>query len=147
MRRSISAQSVASVPPAPALIVRIAARSSCSPENSSAVRSRPKSVSSAAAFAVELGLELGIGGLVEELERGLEVGGAGEQVTPRLDLGAQAVGLAQDLLGAALVVPESGLLGQRLELGDPLRAWPRGQRRPEVDRIRSARSRMADAST
>ena len=40
MRRSISAQSVASVPPAPALIDRIAARSSYSPENSRAVRSR-----------------------------------------------------------------------------------------------------------
>ena len=34
-----------------------------------------------------------------------------------------------------------------VELGDALLPWPRGQRRPEVDRIRSARSRMADAST
>src|SRR5688500_760452 len=50
MRRSISAQSVASVPPAPALIDRIAERSSCSPEKSRAVRSRPKSFSSAEAF-------------------------------------------------------------------------------------------------
>jgi hypothetical protein len=48
---------------------------------------------------VELGFELGIGGLVEELERGLEVGGTRQQATPRLDLGAQAVGLAKDLLG------------------------------------------------
>ena len=78
---------------------------------------------------------------------GLEVVGARQQVLPGLDLGAQAVGLAQDLLGAALVVPEAGFLGQRLELGDARLLWPRGQRRPEVDRIRSARSRMADAST
>jgi hypothetical protein len=40
---------VASVPPAPALIDRIAPRWSCSPENSSAVRSRSKSFSSPAA--------------------------------------------------------------------------------------------------
>ena len=31
---------------------------------------------------------------------------------------AQAVGLAQDLLRGALVVPEPGFLGQRVELGD-----------------------------
>ena len=57
---------------------------------------------------VELGFELGIGGLVEELDGGLEVGGTREQATPRLDLGAQAIGLAQDLLGGPLVVPEPG---------------------------------------
>ena len=38
MRRSISAQSVASVPPAPAVMVRIASFSSYSPENISDVR-------------------------------------------------------------------------------------------------------------
>ena len=147
IRRSISAQSVASVPPAPALIDSIAGRSSYSPENRSAVRSRAKSVSSDGDVAFELGLELGVGGLVEQLERGLQVVGAGQQCAPGLDLGAQAVGLAQDLLGAAAVVPEPGLLGQRLELGDARLLGRRGQRRPEVDRIRSARSRTADAST
>jgi hypothetical protein len=70
-------------------------------------------------IALQLGLEIGVGGLVEQLEGGLEVVGAGQQVAPRIDLGAQAVGLAKDLLGGALVVPEPGLLGQRLELGDP----------------------------
>ena len=44
--------------------------------------------------------------------------GAREQALPRLDLVAQAVGLAQDLLGGALVVPEAGFVGQRVELGD-----------------------------
>src|SRR6185437_6320292 len=43
IRRSIAAQSVASVPPAPALMLRIAGRSSYSPENRSWVRSRLKS--------------------------------------------------------------------------------------------------------
>ena len=40
MRSSISAQSVASVPPAPAVIVRMASYSSYSPENMSEVRRR-----------------------------------------------------------------------------------------------------------
>ena len=40
------------------------------------------------------------------------------EAAPQLDLGAQAVGLAEDLLGGPLVVPEAGLAGQRLELGD-----------------------------
>jgi len=70
--------------------------------------------------ALELRLEVGVGGLVEELEGGLEVGDPSQQVTPGFDLGAQAVGLAEDLLGAALVVPESRFLGQAFELGDPL---------------------------
>src|SRR5688500_18842156 len=42
-RRSISAQSVASVPPAPALMLTMALRSSYGPEKSSAVRTRSKS--------------------------------------------------------------------------------------------------------
>jgi hypothetical protein len=70
--------------------------------------------------ALELGLEVGVGGLVEQLQGGLEIGDPGQQVTPRVDLGAQAVGLAEDLLRFALVVPEPGFLGQRLELRDPL---------------------------
>jgi hypothetical protein len=69
---------------------------------------------------VELGLELGIGAVGEQLERDLEIVGTGQQVAPRVELGAEAVGLAKDLLGAALVVPEAGFLGQRLESGDPL---------------------------
>jgi hypothetical protein len=67
---------------------------------------------------IQLGLELGIGGFSEQFQRDLEVAGTGQQVLPRVELGAQAVGLAKDLLGAALVVPETGFLGQRLERGD-----------------------------
>jgi hypothetical protein len=67
----------------------------------------------------QLGLELGIGRFGEQLERDVEIAGTSEQVLPRLELGAQAVGLSKDLLGAALVVPEPGFLGQRLERGDP----------------------------
>jgi hypothetical protein len=69
---------------------------------------------------LELGLELSIGDLVEQLERDLEIVGAGQQIPPGVKLGTEAVGLAEDLLGAALVVPEAGFLGQRLQLGDAL---------------------------
>ena len=69
--------------------------------------------------AVELGLELGVAGFVGQLEGRLR-GRRRASARPRqvVDLLAQAVGFAEDLLGAALVVPEPGLLGQRLELGD-----------------------------
>ena len=71
-------------------------------------------------FPFLLGLEVGVRGLVEQLERGLEVVGAGQQLPPRVELGTETVSLAQHLLGAALVVPEAGFLGQRLELADAL---------------------------
>jgi hypothetical protein len=67
-----------------------------------------------------LRLEVGVRGFVEQLERGLEIVRAGQQLPPRVELGTETVGLAQDLLGAALIVPEAGFLGQRLELADPL---------------------------
>ena len=71
-------------------------------------------------IAVELGLEVRIRGVVEELDDREQVVGAGQEVTPRVQLGPEVVGLAQDLLGTALVVPEPWFLGQRLELGDAL---------------------------
>jgi len=70
--------------------------------------------------SLELGLELGVGALIEQFERDFEIVGAGEQVSPGLEFGAEAVCLAQDLLRATLVVPETGFLGQRLEFGDAL---------------------------
>jgi hypothetical protein len=66
----------------------------------------------------QLGLELGIWGFVEEVDRRQEVVGADEELLPRRDLGAEAVGLAEDLLGGTPVVPEPGFLGQRLDIGD-----------------------------
>jgi hypothetical protein len=67
---------------------------------------------------LELGLELGVRCLGEQLDGRLEVRCAGEDVPPQGDLGPEAIGLAEDFLGVALVVPEPGLLGQRVELGD-----------------------------
>jgi len=66
----------------------------------------------------QLGFELGVGRFVEQVDGGQQVVGAGQQVLPRGDLGAEAVGLAKDLLGGPPVVPEAGLLGQRLDLRD-----------------------------
>ena len=68
--------------------------------------------------AFELGLELGVGGLREEVDGGEEVVGSPEEAFPQRDLLAQPVGLAEDLLSGALIVPEARLLGQRVELCD-----------------------------
>jgi hypothetical protein len=70
--------------------------------------------------AFDLELELGVGGLLEQVDRGLEVGGPAEEVLPGRDLGSQGVGLAKRLLGGSLVVPEARLERQRIELRDPL---------------------------
>jgi hypothetical protein len=67
---------------------------------------------------VELGRQLVVAGLLDQLEGREEIVDPRLEAAPQLDLGPKAVGLAQDLLGAALVVPEAGLAGQRLELGD-----------------------------
>jgi hypothetical protein len=69
-------------------------------------------------IAVQFGLELRVGRLRQQIDGSFEVGGARRQGTPQVDLGAQAVGFAEDLLGVALVVPEAGLEGQRVERGD-----------------------------
>ena len=70
--------------------------------------------------ALELGGEVGIRGFGQQLDRGLEVLGTGEEPLPCLDLGSKPVSLAKDLLRGPLVVPEPGLEGQRIELGDAL---------------------------
>jgi hypothetical protein len=70
------------------------------------------------ALAIQLGRELGVIRLGDELGRRLEVARAREEAVPQLELGTQAVGLAKDLLGGALVVPEPGVARQRLEFGE-----------------------------
>ena len=77
-------------------------------------------------LAIELCGQLRISRFLDELEIREEVVDAGLKGPPQLDLGAEAARLAEDLLGAALVVPEARFGRQRLEL--------RGARflRPEV---------------
>jgi hypothetical protein len=70
--------------------------------------------------SVELGLEIGVGAFIEQLERGLEIVGAGQKVAPRIQLGTEAVSLPQDLLRRPLVIPEPGLGRQLVELRDAL---------------------------
>jgi hypothetical protein len=74
----------------------------------------------ACGVAVELGLELRVGCLVEQLDRGQEVVGATEQALPQRELVTERIRFAEDFLGAPLVVPEPGLLGERVELADAL---------------------------
>jgi hypothetical protein len=65
-------------------------------------------------FAVELGGQLRIAGFLDELERCEEIVGPGFEAAPQLDLGSQAAGFAEDLLGGPLVVPEPRLCRLRL---------------------------------
>jgi len=67
---------------------------------------------------LELGEELRIGGLLDQLERRQEVVDTALEAAPQLDLVAKAVSLAKGLLRAGLIVPEAGFAGQRLQLGD-----------------------------
>ena len=69
-------------------------------------------------LAVDLGPQLGVAGLVGEIEELEEVAGSAVEGLPQVDLGAEAVGLAEDALGGSLIVPEPGSGGQRLELGE-----------------------------
>jgi hypothetical protein len=68
--------------------------------------------------ALQLGGKLGIPRFFDERDELDEVVGASRQVAPQVDLGAQAVGLPEDPLRRALVVPEAGLPGQRFELAE-----------------------------
>jgi hypothetical protein len=68
--------------------------------------------------ALDFGVELRIVRVLEELEQLDQVGCALVEVRPEIDLGAEAVGLAEDPLGASLIIPEARSLGQRLEFGE-----------------------------
>jgi len=69
-------------------------------------------------IAGQLGLELGIGRILEEAGQLVNGDGPGLELAPGLDLGPQPVGFAKDLLGRAPVVPETGGEGQLIELGE-----------------------------
>jgi len=66
---------------------------------------------------VRLGLELCVAGLLGQLDRGLEVIGPREDARPELDVGPEAVGLAQDVLCGPAVLPETRLRRACVELG------------------------------
>jgi hypothetical protein len=71
-------------------------------------------------IALELRLEVRVGRLVEELQRGFQILRARKEVVPGLDLRPQVIRLAENGLRRALVVPERRFLGQRVQLGDAL---------------------------
>jgi hypothetical protein len=65
-------------------------------------------------IAVQLGGELGVVTLGQELDEREEILGATLEVAPGRDLGSEAVGLPEDPLGAPLVVPKPWFAGLRL---------------------------------
>jgi hypothetical protein len=65
-------------------------------------------------LAVELGGQLGIGRFLDQLEGCEEIGRAPLEAAPQLDLVPESAGLAEDLLGFPLVIPETGLGRLRL---------------------------------
>jgi hypothetical protein len=69
-------------------------------------------------LTLEVGLGLGVGRLGQQLGELGDVVRALLDRAPEGDLLAQALGLAGDLLRLALVVPEPGLDGARVELRD-----------------------------
>ena len=69
---------------------------------------------------IHLGLQVRVGRLAQQLDGGLEILGARDQAPPGVDLGTQAIRLAEHLLCGSLVVPEAGFEGQRVELRDAL---------------------------
>jgi hypothetical protein len=68
--------------------------------------------------AIQLGRELVVAGLLDERDELDEVVGALREVLPEADLRPEAVGPTEDALGRALVVPETGIEGQRVEFGE-----------------------------
>jgi hypothetical protein len=70
------------------------------------------------ALAVQLGRQLAVARLVDELEGRQEVVGARQQSAPGVDLGSEGVGGAKSLLRRTLVIPEIGGGGAPVELGE-----------------------------
>ena len=68
---------------------------------------------------IQLRLEVSVAGLLDQGDDLDQVVRAPGKVSPRGELGAQVVRLAEDTLSAALIVPEAGLGGLRVELGEP----------------------------
>ena len=73
---------------------------------------------------VQLGLELRVRGIGEQRRQLLDRGRACLEPAPGFDLVAETLGLLQDGLCRALVVPEAGFLRPGVELGDPRLGGP-----------------------
>jgi hypothetical protein len=76
------------------------------------------------AIPIQFCNELRVIRLFDQLDQRLQLLGPAQQVTPQADFGFETVGLAQDLLRAAAVLPESWRECQGVELIDP-RLFPR----------------------
>jgi hypothetical protein len=67
---------------------------------------------------LELGPQLLVVGLGDQLGEGDELVGSGLQAAPGRDLGSEVLGPAEGLLGGSLVGPEVGRQGQGVEVGE-----------------------------
>ena len=109
MRRSMFAQSHDSVPPAPALMLRMQLLLSCRPLRKTFSSSASSSLKNLAEVAFQFLLDLGLGGLrlgLAQLDHHLEILELLLRLEQRLDLVAEGVGLVDELLGLLAVVPE-----------------------------------------
>jgi hypothetical protein len=70
-------------------------------------------------IAGQLGFELRVGRVLEEVDQLVERGGPGFELAPGVDLGPQPVRFTEDLLGRPAVVPEAWSEGQLIEFGEP----------------------------
>ena len=107
----------------------------------------PEVLLEAGGIAVELTIELGVAGFLDQLDEGQKLVRASQETGPQVDIGAQAVGLAEDLLGGPAVVPEVGFLGQRVEGGDPAALAVEVKAAPRSPGSGPTRSRTDAAST
>ena len=115
MRSSISDQSHASVPPAPAWIVTNALQWSLGPPSIERNSNESKSASACLQAARISSSNSSVLGLLGQLDRGPEVVGLPDQGLERLEDRVQALQLLDDLLGLLLVVPEGRAVHLLLE--------------------------------
>ena len=106
MRMSISAQSQASVPPAPAWIVRKALQWSLGPLSIDWSSNALKSLSAFSTSGLDVGIELVGLGFLGQLDRGRQVFGLRDQLFERLEHPVERLQLGDDRFGLVLVVPE-----------------------------------------
>ena len=111
MRRSISAKSEASTPPAPARIVTTAGRSSYSPSSRVCTSSSPDDVLELGELVARLVGRVLVVHLVGELDEHFEVVEASLDVVDAGELGLPVAEGAGDLLRLLGVVPEVGHTG------------------------------------
>ncbi len=143
MRISIWAQSCDSVPPAPGWMETIAGLGVVRARQHDLELELVQLAAQAAGALGDLGVEAAVvAGLLGQLEQDGEVVGLGGQLADPADGARQLGALADQLLGAAVVLPEGRRAHLGVERGQPLLLAGRGQRC-----LRSSSTRRASSAT